>query len=62
MNASGLSLSGQSFSFSYFLQYVQSFSFSFSFDSRFDVEIIIIKNKINNFKTAVADLLPRTPG
>ena len=49
MNAAGLSFSGQSFSFSYFLQYVQSFSF-FSFANKFDDE----KTKIVNIKIEVA--------
>jgi len=49
MNAAGLSFSGQSFSFSYFLQYVQSFSF-FSFANKFDDE----KIKIVNIKIEVA--------
>tara|TARA_Y100001936_G_C15639144_1_gene440535 strand:+ start:186 stop:377 length:192 start_codon:yes stop_codon:yes gene_type:complete len=63
MNAAGLSFSGQSFSFSYLLQYVHSFSF-LSFACRFDVFKNTIKKIIINFnKNFVADLLPNTsPG
>ena len=52
MNAAGLSFSGQSFSFSYFLQYVQSFSF-FSFVNKFDdekINIVNIKIEVANSK------------
>tara|TARA_B100001121_G_scaffold168256_1_gene146948 strand:+ start:176 stop:307 length:132 start_codon:yes stop_codon:yes gene_type:complete len=43
---------------------MQSFSFLsfFSAASKFDEEIIIIKNKINNFSNVLTDLLPISPG
>tara|TARA_B100000530_G_C15548170_1_gene325450 strand:+ start:335 stop:466 length:132 start_codon:yes stop_codon:yes gene_type:complete len=43
---------------------MQSFSFlSFFFAaSRFEMEKIIIKNKINNLKIVMVDLLPNAPG